>query len=203
MNPDHNFAPNSLKIHSNILPSTPRSWEWCLPFRFSDHTRPSPNPCVTCRNKLFFYGKDLLARRPIPKLKDHPLSDVVYYILLYCEICNSEYYNDNCFVHLLALSCSILSQTLYCYGIQRCISLWTVQMAAVEALWDRSGSSIKWSGEFGLHIRELQLLNERNSAIFTWLLQLTYSAQWIPCYVKNVKRNTKAVIRKVRKQKLK
>jgi hypothetical protein len=32
----HNSLPNLSKIHSNIiLPSTPRSYEWSLPFRFS------------------------------------------------------------------------------------------------------------------------------------------------------------------------
>jgi hypothetical protein len=37
MNPLHAFPPYFLKIHSNItLPSTPRSSEWCLPFKFSD-----------------------------------------------------------------------------------------------------------------------------------------------------------------------
>jgi hypothetical protein len=36
MNPVHTFPPYSSKIHSNIiLPSTPRSSEWSLPFRFS------------------------------------------------------------------------------------------------------------------------------------------------------------------------
>jgi len=28
---------------------------------------------MTFRNKMFFYGEDLLAPRPSPKLEDHPL----------------------------------------------------------------------------------------------------------------------------------
>jgi len=38
---------------------------------------PEPNirPCVTCRNKLAFYGEELLAPRPTPK-QDNPFSAV-------------------------------------------------------------------------------------------------------------------------------
>jgi hypothetical protein len=38
------------------------------PFSFEDF--------VTFRNKLIFYGEELLAPRPTPKLQDHPLSAV-------------------------------------------------------------------------------------------------------------------------------
>jgi hypothetical protein len=38
--------------------------------------RPSPGLFVTFRNKPTFYGHELLARRPTPKLEDHPLSAV-------------------------------------------------------------------------------------------------------------------------------
>jgi hypothetical protein len=31
---------------------------------------PVPRRCVTFRNKLFFYGEELLAPRPTPKLED-------------------------------------------------------------------------------------------------------------------------------------
>jgi hypothetical protein len=38
MHPVHTFPPYFLKIHSNIiLPSTPRSPEWSLPFRYFAH----------------------------------------------------------------------------------------------------------------------------------------------------------------------
>jgi len=37
---------------------------------------PNPRPCVTFRDKLMFYGKELLAPRPTPKLEGHPLSAV-------------------------------------------------------------------------------------------------------------------------------
>jgi hypothetical protein len=35
--------------------------------------RPSLRPCVTFRSMLFFYGRELLAPRPTPKLVDQPL----------------------------------------------------------------------------------------------------------------------------------
>jgi hypothetical protein len=35
-----------------------------------------PRPSVTFRNKLEFYGEELLAPRPNPKLEDNPLSAV-------------------------------------------------------------------------------------------------------------------------------
>jgi hypothetical protein len=37
---------------------------------------PSPRPCVTFRNKIFFYGEYYLAPRQTPKLKYHPLSPI-------------------------------------------------------------------------------------------------------------------------------
>jgi len=33
-----------------------------------------PNPVLTFRNKIHFYGVELLALRPTPKLEDHLLS---------------------------------------------------------------------------------------------------------------------------------
>jgi len=35
-----------------------------------------PRHCVTFRNKLIFYGEELLTPRPTPKVEDHPLSAV-------------------------------------------------------------------------------------------------------------------------------
>jgi hypothetical protein len=43
---------------------------------FFQGIRPVPNLHVRFRNKLIFYGVDLLAPRPTPKLEDHPLSAV-------------------------------------------------------------------------------------------------------------------------------
>ena len=37
---------------------------------------PCPEPFWTNRNMIRFYGDELLALRPIPKLEDHPLSAV-------------------------------------------------------------------------------------------------------------------------------
>jgi hypothetical protein len=38
--------------------------------------RPGPRLLVTFRNKLIFYGEELLAPGPTPKLEDHPFSAV-------------------------------------------------------------------------------------------------------------------------------
>jgi hypothetical protein len=54
------------KIHFNIVhPSTS-----------CQGIRPGPRLRECFRNKLIFYGEELLAPRPTPKLEDHPLSDV-------------------------------------------------------------------------------------------------------------------------------
>jgi hypothetical protein len=37
---------------------------------------PGPKLLINFRNKLIFYGKEILAPRPTPKLEDHPLSTV-------------------------------------------------------------------------------------------------------------------------------
>jgi hypothetical protein len=41
---------------------------------FFQRIRPGPNASVTLRNKLLFFGEELLAPRPTLKLEDHPLS---------------------------------------------------------------------------------------------------------------------------------
>jgi hypothetical protein len=43
---------------------------------FIQGIRPGPRLRVVFRNKLIFYGEELLAPRPTPKLEDHPLSAV-------------------------------------------------------------------------------------------------------------------------------
>jgi hypothetical protein len=35
---------------------------------------PSPRPCETFRGMAIFYGEELLASHPNPKMEDHPLS---------------------------------------------------------------------------------------------------------------------------------
>jgi hypothetical protein len=37
---------------------------------------PGPRLCMVFRNMVIFYGEELLAPRPTPKLEDHPLSAV-------------------------------------------------------------------------------------------------------------------------------
>jgi hypothetical protein len=46
------------------------------PFQFIVLLRPGPRLFVTLRNKLIFYGEELLVPRPSPKLEGHPLSAV-------------------------------------------------------------------------------------------------------------------------------
>jgi hypothetical protein len=64
------------KVQLNvILPPRPKSSQWSLTFG------PPPSPMrATCfeifRNKLIFYGEELLSPRQIPNLEDHPLSAV-------------------------------------------------------------------------------------------------------------------------------
>ena len=78
-----------LKIHFNIiLLSRPRSSKWFLSLRFPHqnpvHTSPLPHMCYipsprTCEMfviVIHFYGEELLAPCPTPKLEDHPLSAV-------------------------------------------------------------------------------------------------------------------------------
>jgi hypothetical protein len=43
---------------------------------FIKRIRPGPRRLVIFRNKLIFYGEELLAPRSTPKLEDHPLSAV-------------------------------------------------------------------------------------------------------------------------------
>jgi hypothetical protein len=43
---------------------------------FTKGIRPDPRLLVIFRNKLIFYGEELLAPRPTRKLEDHPLSAV-------------------------------------------------------------------------------------------------------------------------------
>jgi hypothetical protein len=45
---------------------------------FSQGIRPDPRLLVVFRNQFIFYGEELLAPRPTPKLEDHPLSAVQY-----------------------------------------------------------------------------------------------------------------------------
>jgi hypothetical protein len=57
------------------LPNTP-SWDsftFTLSFtRSFQRIRPSPRNCVIFNKKVFFYGEDLFAPRPTPKLENHP-----------------------------------------------------------------------------------------------------------------------------------
>jgi hypothetical protein len=45
-----------------------------LSFKSYQRIGPGPRLCTVFRNIVIFYGEELLAPRPTPKLKDHPLS---------------------------------------------------------------------------------------------------------------------------------
>jgi hypothetical protein len=48
--------------------------------------RPNPRSYVTFRNKLFYYGEELLAPRSTPRLEDHPLSVVATAHSIYWQL---------------------------------------------------------------------------------------------------------------------
>jgi hypothetical protein len=47
-----------------------------LAMQFIQGICPCPRLLMNFRNKLIFYGEELLAPHPTPKLEDHPLSAV-------------------------------------------------------------------------------------------------------------------------------
>jgi hypothetical protein len=62
--------PSSVQIFSSALCSQ-------TPSVYVPSVAPIQN-LVNFRNKIIFYGEELLAQRPTPKLEDHPLSAVRY-----------------------------------------------------------------------------------------------------------------------------
>jgi hypothetical protein len=56
------------------------------PSSFIQGIRPGPRLLVVLRNKLIFYGEELLAPRPTPKLEDHPLREMVWIGLIWLRI---------------------------------------------------------------------------------------------------------------------
>jgi len=58
MKPVHNFPPYFTKMHSDIIvPSTPKSSKWSLPFRFSDQNRFAETVCVMRLQSHFIRGQ--------------------------------------------------------------------------------------------------------------------------------------------------
>jgi hypothetical protein len=58
------------KVHHHVHKGPPR-----VPI-IIQRISPCPRLLVNFRNKIIFYGEDLLAPRPTPKLEDHPLSAI-------------------------------------------------------------------------------------------------------------------------------
>jgi hypothetical protein len=63
-------------IHTSNFPNTKSHIHFLSLKSFIQEIRPGPRLLVVFRNKLIFYGKELLAPRLTPKLEDHPLSAV-------------------------------------------------------------------------------------------------------------------------------
>jgi hypothetical protein len=54
-----------------------------FPSSITERISPCPRLFVNFRDKLIFYGEEMLAPRPTPKLEDHPLRavrDCLFYI---------------------------------------------------------------------------------------------------------------------------
>jgi hypothetical protein len=63
-------------IHTSNIPSTKSHIHFVSLRSFIDRICPDPRLLENFRDKLIFYGEELLAPRPTPKLEDHPLSVV-------------------------------------------------------------------------------------------------------------------------------
>jgi hypothetical protein len=105
IDPIHTIQSYLSKIHLNIV-HPPTSWSsyWSPSFWLPHHIlnafesqvrflalrsviqriSPCPRLLVNFRNKLIFYGEEMLAPSPTPKLEDHPLSAVRDCLLLVC-----------------------------------------------------------------------------------------------------------------------
>jgi hypothetical protein len=63
-------------IHTSNIPGTKSHVHFLSVGSFIQGTHPGPRLLVVFCNKLIFYGEELLAPRPTPKLEEHPLSAV-------------------------------------------------------------------------------------------------------------------------------
>jgi hypothetical protein len=82
---------------------------------------PCPRLLVNFRNKIIFYGEELLAPCPTPKLEDHPLSAVrdCLFNILYTHTCIDTYIHT--FNNMWNVNCTYWQQTYHCW-------LWIRQM---------------------------------------------------------------------------
>jgi hypothetical protein len=77
LEPDQPNPSYLFKIHfTSNIPSTKSHIHFLSLRSFIPGIRPGPRLLVIFRNKLIFYGEELLAPRSTPQLEDHPLSAV-------------------------------------------------------------------------------------------------------------------------------
>jgi hypothetical protein len=65
-----------IRRNTSNIPSTKSHIHFLSLRSFIQGIRPYPRLLVIFRNKLIFYGEEMLTPRPIPKLENHPLSAV-------------------------------------------------------------------------------------------------------------------------------
>jgi hypothetical protein len=75
INPVHT-TPSPLSLKDPSYSTYQISYPFSLASVIYPRIRPSPRPFVTFRSKFTFYGEELLAPSPTPKLDNHPLSGV-------------------------------------------------------------------------------------------------------------------------------
>jgi hypothetical protein len=77
----------SRSLASQEIPRVLWNSEGSLPHSQEPATcSPGPRLCIAFRTMVIFYGEELLAARPTPKLEGHPLSAVVTAFSMYSQL---------------------------------------------------------------------------------------------------------------------